>query len=520
MRLIGIGLMAFFITWAVFSLSSNNIPQRSLHQLSELALGPQMVFETGTQSTTAKGGSRKVFFKSTSNTPIILTGLPAYQGAVYSMPIDTRPLSGYLQIDITSQVLDDVKGVFRISINNTKRGELLLYPGVAGRSLVIPLSPSELAKERLVVSFSTLGIHANQSCTSKGGISSIIEVETTSGLFLELDRELKTPRDVVFSNGGVVPIAWNREFAHKKKVELIRLGTEFIRKHHEVTFEMVGSRNALLLANLENLRAELPEISANQFQWPYPVATRGANFGLKRFHETANWRIKYQPHKLKHQHLPSAFDLQLALSGIESNETWNLAVTLNGYMIHHDTIASNQKTYRKIISLNTKDQTANNLIEVTVSSSRNNTGICNDGPVLLAQMETDSVLIESAESFDENLIDLRNKLAKVSSAKLNFSPNITESQVSIFTRLLAAVIPASVQMDLEPSKVKVQFFQRSQFTNLLNTSNDGIQYWVAYFDEADELKVVRFVEPQNGALKSSISPNAVLISVPKLRATL
>jgi hypothetical protein len=517
--MIGIGLMAFFIAWAVLLLSSNNIPQRSLHQLSELAFGPQMVFETGTQSSSVKESSKEVFFKSTSKTPIILTGLPAYQGAVYSMPIDTRPISGYLQIDITSQVLDDVKGVFRVSINNTKRGELLLYPGVAGRSLVIPLSPSELVKERLVVSFSTLGIHASQGCTSKDGISSIVEVETTSGLFLELDRELKTPRDVVLLNGGVVPIAWNREFTHKKKVKLIRLGTEFIRKHHEVIFENIGSRNALLPASLENLKAELPEINANQFQWPYPVATRGTNFGLKRFHETANWRIKYQPHKLKHQHLPSAFDLHLALSGIQSKETWTLAVTLNGYMIHHDTIPSNQKTYRKIISLNTKDQTADNLIEVTVSSSRNNTGICNDGPVLLAQMETDSVLLESAESFDENLIDLRNKLAKISSTELIFKPNITESQVSIFSRILAAIIPESVQMNLEPSKAKLQFFQRSQFTNLVNNTNDGTQYWVGYFDEADELKVVRLMEPQNDALISSISPNAVLISIPKLRVT-
>eukprot|EP00581_Thalassiosira_minuscula_P027189 CAMPEP_0184406244 /NCGR_PEP_ID=MMETSP0738-20130409/1434_1 /TAXON_ID=385413 /ORGANISM="Thalassiosira miniscula, Strain CCMP1093" /LENGTH=88 /DNA_ID=CAMNT_0026763059 /DNA_START=26 /DNA_END=288 /DNA_ORIENTATION=+ len=86
------------------------------------------------------------------------------------MPVDARPTSGYLQIDATSQVLAGVEGVLRISITGTRRGEMLLHPGEAGRSLQIPLSPMDFAGNQLVVSFSLQGTGPQHQCGAKDGI--------------------------------------------------------------------------------------------------------------------------------------------------------------------------------------------------------------------------------------------------------------------------------------------------------------------------------------------------------------
>jgi hypothetical protein len=434
------------------------------------------------------------------------------------MPIDTRPISGYLQIDITSQVLDDVNGVFRVSINNTKRGELLLYPGVAGRSLVVPLSPSELAKERLVVSFSTLGTHATQSCTSKDGISSIVEVETTSGLFLELDGAVVTPRDRFFSNGGIIPIAWSNDFSSSEKIKVIQLASDLMREKHKVVFDGSPPSDALISSELMDLKNGLPELKIEPTRWPYPVAKRGANFGLRRFYETTNWRIKYQPHSFPEQSLPKAFDLHMTLSGIRANEVWTIAVTLNGYLIHQDTIGFDQRSYRTSIPLAQTDQTANNLIEVTLSSSQSNEGICNEGPILLAQLEQDSALLKGDKHLEDTLFELRQTLENYSVAELSSLTSITENQVNTFARTIATVVPSSMQVTEKPNKVKIKLLERATFPDLVSGLSDKLKYWVAYFNDSDELKVVRLMETDRERLPDVYSPNAVLISVPKTGA--
>jgi len=190
MRLIGIGLLAFLLAGVALFLSNSSALQIGVRTLSEAALGPNLVFETQTKDVTSHSKWDAVVHRADPDTPIILTGLPAYQGATFYLPIDARPTSGYLQIDATTQSLSGVEGVLRVNIGNEKRAELLLRPGEAGRSLRIQLTDIELAREQLVVSFSLLGDGPHRSCGIDTGHEVIVEIETTSATIAETSNRI------------------------------------------------------------------------------------------------------------------------------------------------------------------------------------------------------------------------------------------------------------------------------------------------------------------------------------------
>ncbi|MEW7007636.1 hypothetical protein [Lentilitoribacter sp. EG35] len=514
MRTIGIGLMAFFIAWAVFLLSSHNIPQRGLRQFNELAFGPQLVFEAETFNTSELGKNEKVFFGFTRNAPIILTGLPSYQSAAFPLPIDARPVSGYLQIDITSQVLDDVNGVLRISINNTKRGEMLLYPGEVGRSLLVPLLSEELAKERLVVSFSLLGEYETNSCTSKNGIQAIAEIEATSGLYLNLDRNIQTPRDQVLSRGRLISIHWDNKFSKREKNILTNYGTSFIRDGEKVIFKTSEAAGGLSIEELEILRTTLPRIKSNQQQWPYYVANSGVNFGVRRFYKSTSWRIKYKPSQFSGRTLPSAIDLSLMLSGLRQETNWMVSVTLNGSLIHTETLESQTSKYRRKILLNERSQIANNLIEVTLNSSENHDGICNNGPILIAQMEQDTVLLAGSERLDDQFHGLQNALKSVGEIGISGNENITDNQANLFAHILASALPETIDIGDTSGGAQIYFLERGQFDAVKNFQNEMFEQWILFQTDAGELSVSRLEDLSDNRSTDEISPNAVLIQLP------
>lgn len=516
MRMIGIGLMAFFVAWAVVLLSSYNITQRSLRQVNETLFGPQLVFEVETLSSSTLGKNVPAFFKSTSVTPIILSGLPAYQSAVFSMPIDARPISGYLQIDMTSQVLDDVKGVLRVSINNTKRGEILLYSGEAGRSLQIPLLSEELVKERLVVSFSLLGSQETNSCSSNDGIEAIAEIEATSGLYLKLDRAIQTPRDRVLSQGRMIPIQWDNNLSQGQKTSLIDIGVSFLRNGERITFETGEVIEALSIEELTQLSKTLPKAKADVLQWPHYVAQQGTNFGLRRFYKSTNWRIKYKPRLFVGNQLPNILDLNLALSRLQNQASWTVSVTLNGSLIHVETLEPEMQAYRKKIELKAEWQSANNLIEVSVYSSENHIGICNNGPILLAQMEQNTALLSGTERLDNNFFELQNAVKDVQRIGISGGENITHHQAKLLARMIATVVPKGVKIDMAGDASQLQFLGRDQFRVSDNLYDKHYKQWMLSFNDADEISISSIMKTPNDLPRDNISPNALLIKIPEL----
>ena len=126
--MIGIGLMGFLLAGVALLLSTMNLWERAQWAVQTKINGPQLVFETPA-ATPVSDQDTAVVSRSNPDLSVILSGLPAYQSVTFDLPLNARPTSGYLQIDATLQVLAGVEGVLRVSIDNVRRGEMLLHPG-------------------------------------------------------------------------------------------------------------------------------------------------------------------------------------------------------------------------------------------------------------------------------------------------------------------------------------------------------------------------------------------------------
>ena len=124
MRLIGMGLLAFLLAGVALSLTNSESLRLSAQLMTEKVLGPRLAFETSADNQAEIVAGKAVVRRTHIGTPIILTGLPAYQSATFYLPIDARPSSGHLKIDTTMQILSGVEGVLWVSIGNKKRAEL------------------------------------------------------------------------------------------------------------------------------------------------------------------------------------------------------------------------------------------------------------------------------------------------------------------------------------------------------------------------------------------------------------
>ncbi len=455
MRMIGIGLMGFLLAGVALLLSTMNILEKGQRYVSELTQGPQLVFEDRT-ALPAADAFTAVVYRSNPNQPVILSGLPAYQGVAFNMPMDARPTSGYLQIDATLQVLEGVEGVLRISIDNTRRGEMLLRPGEVGRSLQVPLSPTDFARDQLVVSFSLQGEGPGSQCSTDEGFEAVVEIETTSAVFLTLDRPLETARDRVNAWGQIVRIAWPNWLKPEERVRRLVLASQFRQRGLETV--MVDGHSADALTT-ESLRAALrahpaAERAASLSAWPRGLANSGVNAGLRRFHRKTIWRDRYDLRQGDAFRVPEALDLSLVLGGHIGHTPWSLTVTLNGRLIHHQPVEVGETQLGLRVDLPKDMQEAVNVIEVTLASNVSAEGVCNEGPELIAEMLPATQLVAGASSYSDTLTELRLALSNIGTLRVGMLSDLTAADAQTASMMLAGLLPAEVA--LKPSSTSAQ----------------------------------------------------------------
>ncbi len=455
MRMIGIGLMGFLLAGVALLLSTMNILEKGQRYVSELTYGPQLVFENRT-ALLAADTHTAVVYRSSPNQPVILSGLPAYQGVAFNMPMDARPTSGYLQIDATLQILEGVEGVLRISIDNTRRGEMLLRPGEVGRSLQIPLSPTDFARDQLVVSFSLQGEGPGLQCSSDKGFEAVVEIETTSAVFLTLDRPLETARDRVNAWGQMVRVAWPSWLKSEERARRLVLATQFRQRNVETVMVDAHSADAL---TTDGLRAALlyhpaAERDAGPSAWARGMADSGVNAGMRRFHRETIWRERYDLRQGDALRVPEALDLNLVLGGHIGQPPWSLTVTLNGRLIHHQTIEAVQTQLELRVDMPEDMQTAVNVIEVTLGANNHAEGVCNEGPELIAEMLPATQLVAGDSSYSDTLTELRLALTNIGTLHVGMLSNLTAADAQTASMILAGLLPAEVA--LRPSSTSAQ----------------------------------------------------------------
>ncbi len=399
MRLIGIGLLAFLLAGVALSLSNSQSLRFTARLMTEKVLGPRLAFETSTD-TQAEGVDSKAVVRCTQiSTPIILTGLPAYQSTTFYLPIDARPSSGYLQIDTTMQILSGVEGVLRVSIGNKKRAELLLRPGETSRSFRVALTMDDLAREQLRVSFSLQGDGQHYQCDQEAGLEAIVEIETSSAVHLTLESGLSSLRDRVMVNGRTVQLALPSDnqsavlfAAHK----LAASGLDFA-----FSGDDVDPTTAAYLA--DELK---PIIETPSFAWSEATRPNSDLYEMRRFRDDQTWRIVYDFTEAASRILPAQFDLEMVLGRQEDDAPWLVSVALNGKLVVQ--VQAQSGAYFQSIALPAGFHRLVNALEITATTFENSTDECTQTPKVVAEIRSSSTFRSGNAVIDDpflNVID-------------------------------------------------------------------------------------------------------------------
>ncbi len=453
--MIGIGLMGFLLAGVALLLSTLNLWDQGLRYASELTQGPQLVFENRA-TLPAADTHRAVIYRSNPNHPVILSGLPAYQGVAFTMPTDARPTSGYLQIDATLQVLKGVEGVLRISIDNARRGEMLLRPGEVGRSLQIPLSPTEVARNQLVVSFSLQGEGPGAQCSTDAGFEAVVEIETTSAIFLTLDRPLSTPRDRVNAWGHMLRVAWPNWLKPEERTRRLILATQARQRGIQTAMVDAHSGDALTTDALRAVLPDLPDANhAGLSAWPKPLAQTGTNAGLRRFHRQTIWRQRYDISQDPELRVARALDLRLALGRHPMAAPWSLTVTLNNRLVHQQAVEASQTELALSVALPKEMQSAVNMIEVTLRATDQHNGPCADRPERIAEMLPGTQLLPGHERYADPVTALRATLAAISTLRIGLHSDLTAADAQTASTMLAKFLPATTTLKPDTNAAQI-----------------------------------------------------------------
>ncbi|WP_415922267.1 cellulose biosynthesis cyclic di-GMP-binding regulatory protein BcsB [Tateyamaria sp. SN6-1] len=447
MRMIGIGLSGFLLAGIALLLSSMNILEKGQRHVRAALAGPQLVFEhrIPAQSTT---GHMATLSRTNSDQPVILSGFPAYQSVAFALPVDARPTSGYLQINATSQVLDGVEGALRISIRNTRRGEILLHPDKAGQAVQIPLSPTDLAGPQLVVSFSLQGTDPQQQCGPDDGISAVVEIETTSAVHLTLDAPLASVGDRVRAWGDTVRVGWPHWLKQEEQVRRLVRATELGRRGMTTVFQPEAPDQALSISDLRTLLDTVPE-HGQSLAPDARFAVSGPNAGIRRFHRKAIWRVRYDLMGAWARPMPGQVALDMQFGRVLGDHRWSVSATLNGRLVYQTTMSSAQSTLAATFDVPPDLHLAANTLEIVATTTRDRMGPCDEGQELMAEVLPTSRFIAGDMPFADPLADLQNALRPLGTVTVAQSGLLTAVDAATASQMLRLLVPG--ETPLRPS---------------------------------------------------------------------
>lgn len=530
MRMLGLGLLAVVLAGAAVALSylgAEGIAQK----VQNLVRDPDLTFETAeprnVPATGKTEGATAVTLRAEPRQAMILSGVPSYQGARFVLPFDARPVGGVLHVDLTSQALDTTEAALRVTIDNARRAELLLEPGVEARSFDIPLTEAELARGVLPVSFSLQGRGSNAPCTGPG-IGAVVEIKPSTRLDLVLDGPVTTPRDQLIAWGGAVQAAWpDAGTADADGATRLALAADLIREDYAVSFMNGGTPGTF---DLEQMRATIDPAmlqplslltrQEEHYDFPVEMMEMSGNDGVKRFHRSTTWRSRFEAGSLPDGQVPGALDLSLKLGPLPAETTWTVDVTMNGRLAMAESVPAGTTDYDRKVILPATAADRSSSVEVTLSSDYDIEGVCNEGPELLAEMTPETMLYGRPAIEAGPLAELRREIAANDMLQVSMGTELTAPEAAGAARLVAALGGDAVTLspvatdaadDAQPQAIVLA---GGAVNDARALQDDTLDQWVVWADpdtgSAEALRLGTALDRFDGV----IWPVSVLVELP------
>ena len=480
MRIVGLSLLALVLTGTALTLSGGThqpiVPPRLLDVLPK----PDMVFEPGREERAGRRGTEVAFRRTAEEAPLILSGLPAYGSAQYVLPVTARPLEGYLQLETTIQVLDGTRSALRVSIDGARRGEVQLAPGVITPSLRIPLTADDLAKPALNVSFSITGSGPAGSCTDEDQTAVVAEIEAESRLVLALDGPLTTAADRLASAGNVARIGWTETLTEEERAARLMRAAALKRGGAAVSFIAgKGLSNEDLLALVADMPRAASDVAAAQ-SFPARFDEISGSRGAQSFQRSTTWRARYALDDRAGSETAGRLDLGLALGPLPDGARWMVSATLNGRLLMAESLERGARVFSATLDLPHEVQGSSNLVEITAASDQTLTGLCNNGPELIAELTDATMLQGSGRSLSAPLEELHAEIRAQGQVSLAAVGPMTGPDAAAFAGLIAAAVPADVTTESGAGALRIEPLRRADVAGLAASGRADEQAWIVH----------------------------------------
>lgn len=514
MRTIGTGVLVFALVGAFLFLSQS----QALKETWQKAIGSDPArYDDASQAVLASldVDGRNVFGAPVmQGAPVILSGLPAYAGMEFRLPVDARPTSGDFDLSFTTLVAQDVQGVLRISINGTRRADYLLKQGENVDSVQVQLTPEELASGVVNVSLSLQGRGSSAQCTSEDAIPAVVAINGASGLRLNLDAAPQSARDQLALWGNRIPVNLADIDADGDAQ------SDYATVIHQSAILAEKGYNPVVTGNgvsLETLRSLAGETSRQRAfaipaNYPIPLSSDPSNEGLRKFTKRASWGYDYSVEDLPTGRLPSALDLKLKVGPASESLQRSLVVTLNDRLLFSRRIAQGVEDIDQSIIIPAKAHSRTNALNIAVSAYDTQDNPCGNLVQSVAELLPETVLVAGEASLQNEIGTITAALTRVGSVRFE-TPSLTTPDNVATIGLLAALAPAKWEISPNSAGAIIETIPAGTSAKRLteNRAKDGMVSWIVYLPEKTGARVTAKRLPAQGSLE--LPTTALLVSV-------
>lgn len=319
----------------------------------------------------------------------------------FSLPLlrETAFSSAVLEIFADTELDQDTTGRLRIDVNGQRRGEIVLDPGNSKLRIHIPLAPLDLQRQWVDVSVTVDGNNPKAECTDDwtGGV--VVSITPETYVRLALDEPVTDIGDRLIASGSPARIVWpssaSDAVASAEPVISWRW-SPFVSTASFV--DQANARDTDVLVPMEEL-VELHHWVTQQSQisqllkgetndaWPLPIIAANGTAAGREFRNKTSWVHRYSWTSLPDLELPDQLDLKMNMVSTDTTAAWLLLVTLNGQMIHSETIPASQGSFDGSIALPQNIQGFDNELRISLASNEAKEGRCVQGRPAAASIQ-------------------------------------------------------------------------------------------------------------------------------------
>lgn len=448
-----------------------------------------------------------------------LSGFPSFAKIIIPLPRKVILTDGRLRLSLSTQMAESGVGTLRVSINNTRRADLVLKTGEDRRSLLLGLTPEDLGRPRLVVSLTVQGDAFSGVCPSRPSRGVVVDVLPESGVELAHSEALSDPLDIWLADTKPARFYMQAGDDSAQRADSLLLAARLKQLQHNVEFfPQTDAENTpvQILSVDRNQSEELvydnqtgrltikdPNLAVTSFasdttlsladllSGPLSAVPADENTVLgddstRTFFRSHRWRLNYDLTERRAGRAPSQMRLALKTSNQLEGADWLVRVLLNNNLLASYQLETGSDVFERIIRLPAELQLPDNEIAVDLLTTDITNSICDPGLEVAAQVLPETRLSGEAVTSAQIPIHAVNALGEPDRVSMTAQPQLSSAQAALASSLVAYVLPQDTLVEtgaqeLAAIPTRLDVTDRAGLQDRLEAvdlSDTSKQYWI------------------------------------------